>query len=241
MCDPATIGGLVLSVAGGAGQAQTQNKYIGAVNQANKDVYAMSQRARDDERVRQKQFEDQSVGVFQNTQDGLTRENFDTNQQETSDAFLSALSERQDNPVVEGLAALPSQDGASVAVKDSIARSASTEAAKTRAQIKAFADLAAFGTTGNARGRDMSAAADKLSTIGGLRAGSMSVANQEQNIRPADVTAGSTAFADILSGIGGILSYGGSNLFGKGANALGAGMNFGKPLQFSAGVMPPIG
>lgn len=225
---------MALSVAGAAGTAQTNSNYVNAVNKSNKDAFDMSQRARDAETARQKMMEAQGTAAFDTTAAGLTRENFDQDQTAASTDF------------VENLDALPSeittdtrlagQEGATVEVKDAIASRVNKEAAATRDRIKSFADLTSFGRASEGRGTDMNATGDMLTTLAGLRRGSLMAGNQEQSIQPTSVTQGSNAFADILSGVGSIAAFGGTPMF-KGM--FGPGMTRGVPLKFSPSVMPP--
>lgn len=238
MCDPVTLAGIGLSVAGGIGSAQTQQNYVEAVNRENNKAYEMSSQAREAERLRQKAMEDEGTAAFDRTAEGLTADQFAADKAAAAADFTSTLDAQP--TVISAETRLPGQDGASVEVKNAIASRVNSEAAATRDRIKAFSDLNAYGSTGFDRGLSMGETGDFLSTLGGLRRGSLGVAQQEQEIRPASVTPGSNTFADILSGVGGIMAMGGPSLF-QGGLFPAANMTYGTPLRFSPGVMPPIG
>jgi hypothetical protein len=211
MCDPVSLIGMALSTAGAYSQAQSQAAYVDEVNRQNKIAADMSQKAREAERVRQRQFEQEGIEAFDKTQGDLTRETYDADRTAASDEFISDLDARPTPVTAE--TRLPGQEGASVAVTENINTKINSEAAKTRERIKAFSELAAYSGAGQNRATSLMGAGDTLSTIGGLRRGSLAVGNQEQNVQPGTVRQGNTAFADILSGIGGVMSYGGPDMF----------------------------
>lgn len=214
MCDPLTIAGLALSTAGGIGQGQTKANFVDEVNAQNKRAYAMSQQAREAERTRQRAFETEQNAKFDETAAGMSRERFDADQAANVQNFTDMLAATPAALAPGDL--LPGGDTASTAVQADAARQTAKAAADTRKRVKALAELTSYGTTGGGRARDFAGAADFVSTLGGLRRGSLGVSRQEQAIQPADVTPGNSTFADILSGVGGIMSYGGKNLFKNG-------------------------
>lgn len=219
MCDPMTLAGIGLSIAGGVGTAQTQSNYVNAVNQQNNKAYEISSQAREAERVRQKAMEAEGTAAFDRTAEGLTADQYALDREAASEDFTSTLAAQP--TVVSADTRLPGQDGASVEVKNAIAGRVNSEAAATRDRIKAFSDLNSYGSAGVDRSLQLGQTGDILSTLGGLRRGSLGVAQQEQEIRPASVTPGSNTFADILSGVGGIMSMGGPSLFGAAGAPLG--------------------
>ncbi len=217
MCDPISIAGMAMSAVGAAGTAKTQSNYVDAVNASNKKAYALSQKAREAERARQDAMEAEGEATFADTSEDLTREKFDEDQGAAAERFTDTLDAQPSALPVNGL--LPGQDGASVAVKGAVAKRVNDEATATRERIKNFANLVSFGRAGESRAASLGAAGDDMSTLGGLRRGSLGVANQEQDVRPGEVTPGSNLFADILSGVGGVMGYAGPGLFGGGAGA----------------------
>ena len=221
MCDPMTLGGLALSTVGGFAQGQTQANYVDAVNRENKRAYDLSQKAREAERVRQKEMEAQGNEAWAKTTDDLTRENFDASRDAAATEFVADLDATP--RAISTDTRLPGQEGASVEVKDAISARVNDEAAKTRDRIKAFANLQGYGSTGTNRNLAMGETGDFLSILGGLRRGSLGVAQQEQDIAPATVRVGSTTLGDILSGVGSIMTLGGPGLF-NGAGLFGGGM-----------------
>lgn len=211
MCDPITIGGLALSTLGGVAQGRTQQAYVDEVNRQNKRAYDMSQRAREAERARQREMETQAADAWSRTTDDLTRENFDATKDAAAATFVDTLDALPRALTTD--ARLPGQDGASVEVKDAINTRVNSEAAKTRDRIRAFASLQGYGSAGMDRGLAMGETGDFLSVLGGLRRGSLAVAQQEQDIVPATVRPGSTALGDILSGVGSLMLMGGPGTF----------------------------
>lgn len=215
MCDPLTLGGLALSTAGAVGNAQTQNSYTNEVNRQNRIAYETSRAARDAEAVRQKDMEAEANAAYEATRNNLTRDKMDEGVDTRSQNFVQTLDAMPAAITTESR--LPGQEGASVAVKEAITNRINREAADSRERIKAFSDLTAYGLTGADRAQGVSNTADFLSTLGGLRRGSLAVGQQEQEVRPADVTPGSGLLPALLSGLGGVVS-------------MKAGYNSGRPL-----------
>lgn len=208
MCDPLTIGALALSTAGAVGTAQTNSAYVDEVNNQNKNAAALSDTFRREEKARQKQFDAEANATFQASHDGSTREEYDTTRDEKAQSFVDTLSARPDvlnQPAVD--------EGASDAVKTAAAARTSKEAAKSRERIKALAALTSYGGTGADRARMFGENADFLSTLGGLRRGSLGVASQEQSIAPAQVYKGSDLLPQLLSGAGSLVGMAGPGLF----------------------------
>ena len=205
MCSP--VAGLLLSAGSGLARGVSNQRYVDEVNRQNRMAYEMSQEAREEERVRQRQFEAEQQAVVDTTTEDMSRENFDTQREEAAEDFVAALGQRPG--VLNESSLLAGQEDASGAVQERIAATAAAEAAETRERIRALADLTGFGTTGTGRGMAFGGAADQIGTVGGLRRGSLSVGRQEQQIPAATVTPGNTTFLDILSGIGGLTAQGG--------------------------------
>jgi len=217
MCDPISLSliGLATSTVGGIAQANTQSNYVDRVNAENKKAYEMSQRAREAERVRQKSMEGEMLQAYDETAADLTREKFDESKDVSAQTFLDKLASSA--PTLTDTTRLPGQEGASVEVQNSINSRINKGAGEARDRVKALAALSSYGRAGEGRAQSVTNTGNTLSTLGGLRRGSLGVAQQEQNIQAADVTPGSSVFADILSGVGGAMAgMGGSgkSLFG---------------------------
>lgn len=220
MCSPLAAG-IALSAGSSLGRGLSNRAYVQEVNNQNQRAYQMSQRAREEERERQRGFEQQQMTAVDDTRQSFSRENFDTEREASAESFVQTLAQRPG--VLSETSLLAGQEASSDAVRGRIARDAATEASTTRERIQALAQLTGFGTTGADRGFTFGRAADDVSTVGGLRRGSLSVGHQEQQIPAATVRPGNTTFLDILSGVGGLAAGGGLNgLLGGGAG--GGGM-----------------
>lgn len=202
-----------MSLAGSAGAASTNKRYTDAVNAQNQKAYQISRDARQAEQGRQAAMEAEATNKVDTTRDGLSRANFDADAATKSQAFTDTLNARA--PALEGDNRLAGQEGASVAVKDAIASRVNKEAVATRARVKALADLTSFSRTGESRATNIGQAGDFVSTLGGLRRGSLAVGQQEQEIAPASVSPGGSVLSDILKGVGGLASYRGPGIPGK--------------------------
>lgn len=214
MCNPLAIIGTALSVGGSMIRAQQQQAYINAVNAANQRAFQMSQKAREAERLRQREFETEQIETFDQTTETLSRENFDQERTDNATEFMNQLDARP--MVLTEATALPGQNSTSAAIVTDRAKQAAKAAADARARIKALSDLTAYGTTGQGRAVAFGDASNDMATVAGLRRGSLTVGNQEQQIPAATVTPGSTAFADILSGVGGMVAMNGGGGMGLG-------------------------
>lgn len=214
MCDPVSLIGGALSLAGSAGAASTNAQYTDAVNAQNKKAYMISREARQAEQARQAAMEAEAANKVDTTRDSLSRDNFDAEAAAKSQAFTDTLDARQ--PVLAAETRLPGQEGATVAVKEAITSRINKEAVATRARVKALADLTSFGRTGETRATNIGQAGDFVSTLGGLRRGSLAVGQQEQDIAPASVSPGNSVLADILKGVGGLATYRGPGIPGQG-------------------------
>lgn len=210
MCDPATLAGLALSAAGTVGQVQTNQSYADAVNAANKTAYTMSQTAREDERRRQNRWESDAASKVDNLTTNSSREDYDARQAAASADLMKTFDQQPAALTAE--TRLPGQDGANVEVGGLLAKRINEAATNARERVKALADVSGYGTAGQGRALDRSQVGNDLGLIGTLRRGSMGVSRQEQDVRPAQVSRGSSTFADILSGLGGVMTYGGSSL-----------------------------
>lgn len=211
MCDPLMLAGVALSAAGAYSQGQTQAAYVDAQNAANQQAFNISRMARQEEQARQEAWEQEGQDRVDDTADKMSREQFDQEQQARADDFVTQI---QNADKLDASAAAPSTDGASVDVKDAMTKRLNKAANESRERIKALAAVQGYGGTLANRGQTQREAGDFLSILGGKRRGSLAVANQEQNIPAATVRPGNDIFGQIMSGLGGMLAYGGSGMFG---------------------------
>lgn len=204
MCDPISLIGGALSIGASVVQAQQQAAYQAAVNQANKDAYEISKRAREQEQARQAAFEKEAAGHWENTTNALARENMDSGKAEAEEQFIQNY-DAMTSAIPEGHL-LSGQEYASEEVKDYIAQSANKAAAEARKRVQALAALSSSGTMDVNRNLALGNNANTLTTLNGIRRGSLGVSAQEQNISPAQVTQRSSILGDVLSGAGGLVS-----------------------------------
>lgn len=226
MCDPMSLIGGAISIAASAMQAQQQAAYQNAVNEQNRKAYEISKNAREAELARQAQMEADAAVNWNETAANLTRENSDQTRDDAAQEFVQKL---EDTPgaVQEGQL-LSGQQYANDTIKGEIAKAANTAAADARKRIEAMAKLSAYGTTDAARSFQIGDNADFLTTLSGLRRGSLGVSQQEQNIAPAQVYQGNGGFADILSGVGGVVSSHGGRTVSSGSPAASAAVAAGR-------------
>jgi hypothetical protein len=204
MCDPASLIGGVISMAASAMQARQQQQYQNEINRQNQKAFEISRKARQDELARQSAMEAQAANNWQDTTTALSRDDAEATQSELKDDFVQDV-EAQPKAVSMG-ELLPGQQFASEAVKGEIGKAANAAAVDTRRRIEALAQLSAFGGADLSRGTTIGQNADFLTTLSGIRRGSLGVSQQEQNIAPAQVHQGSGMMADLLSGAGGLVS-----------------------------------
>jgi hypothetical protein len=206
MCNPLAIG-MALSTAGGAMKGFQNKQYVQAQGDATKGAARTASRAREAERGRQQGFDAEMQGIHNTTRDGMTA----GQHQGARDAFISEMLARYERPKNAddmGIPVLPGQQDATPEVQQVIAARANKAASDARVRMAALANLAAYGAADQGRGLAIGAANDQIRTVGGMRSGSMTVANQEQRISPVTVRPGSTLIADMLSGAGSLISGG---------------------------------
>lgn len=209
MClDPMSMIGMAASIAGSAMQASAQSSFVNAQNKANRDAYEISKKAREAELVRQKQFEDQAEGYWNQTADTLGSDDFATDKDAATDQFMDTF-DQMSSAIGEG-ELLSGQQFASDAVKTEIAVRANKAAADARKRVQALAALTGGDNAFMGRSFNLNDTANTLSTLNTLRRGSLGVSNQEQNIAPAQVSQGSSIFGDVLSGVGGLVTQKGA-------------------------------
>lgn len=209
MClDPVSMIGMGLSLAGSMAQASSQAAYVNAQNKANRDAYEISKKAREAELVRQKQFEDEAAGYWNDTADALGSEDFSTDKDAATNQFMDTF-DQMSSAIGEG-ELLSGQQFASDEVKTEIAARANKAAVDARKRVQALAALTGGDNAFMGRSFNLNDTANTLSTLNTLRRGSLGVSNQEQNIAPAQVSQGSSIFGDVLSGVGGMVTQKGA-------------------------------
>lgn len=210
-----------MSAGGAYSKGKTQQNYVNGVNQQNRLAYDMSQQAREAERTRQSGFEAQANQSFTDILGGMGRESFDASTDAAAQEFVAANDALPS--MLNEQARLPGQTGASSVVTERIAGDAGRQAAESRDRVQRLARVIGTGGTTQGRAADVNDSGNFMSILGGLRRGSLAVGQQEQTIGPAQVTPGSTTFADILSGAGSLMTMGGPGMFS------GGGINIGQP------------
>lgn len=209
MCvDPISMIGMAASLAGTMMQANQQSAFVNAQNKANRDAYEISKRAREAELTRQKQFEDQASGYWNQTTEALDAADYSSEKETASDEFMQTFDEMS-SAIGEG-ELLSGQQYASDEVKSEIAARANKAAVDARKRVQALAALTGGDNAFMGRSFNLNDTANTLSTLNTLRRGSLGVSNQEQNIAPAQVSQGSSAVGDILSGVGGMMTQRGA-------------------------------
>lgn len=217
MCNPLAIIGGVISMAASAMQAQAQAAYVNAQNKANNEAYEISRRARQAEIARQQAHEADASAYWDRTTDDMARDQHDASRDDASEQFMQTFDDMASQYATPEGIALSGQQYASDAVKEEVAGRTAKAAADARQRVQALAALGSYGTTDVNRNQTLGTTSDYLQTLNGIRRGSLGVSQQEQNISPAQVTKGNTMFADILSGVGGMVSS-----FGGGGSTVGS-------------------
>lgn len=188
--------------------AQQQAAYVEAQNKANRDAYLLSKQARERELQRQKDFERDAADYWKQTMDKMGVDEHDKARDDATNEFVQTFDEQV--PAIPEGQLLSGQKFANDTVKTEIAKRTNKAAAEARERVQALARLTSFGTVDTGRAITLNNSADRLSTLNGIRRGSLGASQQEQNIAPAQVSPGSSIFGDVLSGLGGIVSsYGG--------------------------------
>lgn len=200
MCDPISIGGLVLSGIGGLVQGQQQTAYVNAQNRANQQAYMRSKDAREAERARQKLMEGEATSAWQSTLDALSPDERAAAEAEAKTKFMANYDAGQNDTTAGQF--LSGQEYAAPEIKESIAATTAKAASEARQRAAALASLSGGGTVDMARGEILGNNANWLQTLNGLRRGSLGVSQFEQNIQPATVTPGNNFLGSILTGVG---------------------------------------
>jgi hypothetical protein len=191
-------------MAGSMVQAQQQQAYTNAVNQANNDAFDMSRQARQREIERQATYEDEAQGHWTDALNSLTGDQYNEDATAAEDRFMTDYAGL--TPGLQEGAFLSGMENASGDLKTIVSAQANKASKAAQDRIRALAKLTSYGNVDQTRGQALGNSADLLGTLNTIRRGSLAVAQQEQDIRPATVTQGSSFMGDILSGVGGIAS-----------------------------------
>lgn len=203
MCAPLALLGAGLSLAGGIMNGMQQQAYADEVNAQNRKAYEISKAARLAEQDRQAKHEQAATAAWQGNMDALTKQSANKNLDDTSQGFMAKFDQTAAQQAQEGTY-LSGQRFANGEITKAIADTSATTAAEARKRAQALAQLSAYGTLGTTEAIGSSNTNNELSTITGLRRGSLTVSQQEQNIQPAKVTPG-FGIGDILGGLGGMM------------------------------------
>jgi len=207
MClDPMTMIGAALSAAGTIANVSAQQGYVDEVNNQNNKAYELSRDARLAEQTRQKAYQQQSMDGWNKALSQTDPKAQEAAQNTAADQFMQTF-DQQTPAIANGL--LPGQAQASDEVSKSIATRMAQTAADTRKRVAALSKLTGYGAADASNKLALTDNADFLTTINGLRRGSLGVSNQEQSISPATVNKPSTLAGDLLSGFGSMALYGG--------------------------------
>jgi len=203
MCNPAAAG-IGLTVGGGLLNGYTNWANQQALIAAEKKAYARSKKARVEELARQQGFEGEASAGVNNLIGSMSKGNYDASRETSIQSFMDTLASRPSE--IPTSFTLGGQKNATEAVTSEIARRVSTAAAEARSRVEALAKLTSYDAAAIDRGLALGENADDLSTINGLRRGSLGVSQSEQTIPAATIMPGGTLLADILSGSGGALT-----------------------------------
>lgn len=203
MCDPLVGLGLAMSVGGGLLGGMQKSAYDGALRQADMEAYQISRDARLAEQERQGEYEQQANDFWTNTANMLSTDQMALDEAAAQTSFQDTLDQLPDGSPQGFL--LSGQDEASDEIKGEIAKRTSEAAAEARARVQALAKLSGQDTAGANRALALNDGTDFLSTLNGLRRGSLGVSQFEQSIPAKYVEPPNMLFADLLSGAGGTL------------------------------------
>lgn len=196
--------GIALSAGGSALGGIQQQQYQAALIKSEQDAYKASKAAREAEQLRQAGFEKEANDYLSATQQAISPEAVADNQATADQSFMDLFDERGSTQP-EGQY-LSGQDMATDEVKTEIARRASTAAADARARVQALSRVSSFDSAMGQNGLALQNNSALLNTLGGMRRGSLGVANQEGNVAPGQVLPGNNLLGPIMSAAGGAVS-----------------------------------
>ena len=203
MCDPIIGTGLALSVGSGLLAGAQKSSYDSAVRKSEYDAYTLSRDARLKEQERQQVFEQDAQDAWMGTSAQLTADQMAADEANAQQSFMDTLAAMPDGSP-QGFM-LSGQENASDEIKTEIARRTGKAAQEARSRVEALAKLSGQDGAGANRAAALGENADFLSTLNGLRRGSLGAAAFEQSIPAQYVEQPNMLLADILSGAGGAM------------------------------------
>jgi len=218
MCEPMTIIGGMMSLAGTAMSAMQAQSAAKKAQNDQLQAYQRARAARQQEQARQDAMAREQHGHHDKTLEALGSESQKANHETEAKAFIDRTESLGDT-IKEG-EYLSTQNEGSEEAKASIAAYTAKGAAEARQRIANLAKLTAFNTVGSNNAITLADQNNKIDTIGGLRRGSLGVNGFEQQ------TAGmvpprspGTDWGGILSGVGGLAMRAGGSPGGLGGGA----------------------
>lgn len=212
MCNPLALAGLGLSIAGGIYNARTQQNYVNAQNQAQRQAYEQSAQARAAERERQAKLSKEQRKTWDEALKGVAPDEREKIQNEASERFVADVDNAP--PDITQTPLLSGQEYADPAVTREVAAQTATQSAQARARIAALARMSSYGTANTANANALGQSGDYIDTINGMRKGSMGAMNVEANIPATQVFPSTSILGDIMSGVGGLAAMGGGQMSG---------------------------
>ena len=213
--------GMGLTAGGSLLEGVQKQQFTQAQIDSEKAAYQRSKQAREAELQRQDSYRQQGGEVFQATRAAvapdaniLARTNAE---QKFMDLYDSRGTTQPEGQYLSG------QGGTTELIKSEIAKRASTAAADARARVQALAKVGSFDSAMQKSGLALQEGAGSINTLGGLRRGSLNVANQEGNIAPAQVAPGNNLLSPLMQMAGGAVSGMSGTPGGFGGFTMGAG------------------
>jgi len=211
MCDPTTAllgAGMGLSTAGGIVRGQQKQQYSRAQNRAADKAFRKALKHRNEERERQKGWEEEARADWDETVGYFEPGNRTAAATTNADSFMSAY-DAMDGAATDTIS-LAGQQDADSEIQQAIMQRTNQAAQDSRKRIQSLAKLTGMDVTSSDLNRRMQRDADSLRTINNFRRGSLGVSQQEQAIPPKPVDEPDYMLADILSGAGGMFSSAGA-------------------------------
>ena len=222
MCSPLAVSLIsgALSFGGGLIQQSTQNKAITAQNRANQDAVLASQLAADQERLRQRRFEDESTASLSRALEGSAETAEGTGREAETRTLLDEANER----VRPGLtvSALPGQLSGDTELAQIIAGEINKSASRVGTQVKGLNTLAGLQSGFGSLSDLFSGTGSAIQTTNLNRRASLDVSGLETSIPAGKVTPGSGLFGDLLTLAGQGLGTFGPGVLASGPNQLNA-------------------
>lgn len=189
-----------LTAGGQAMNAMSQNAHINEVNRQNRIAADISRKAREAEIARQGAFEREATQRWDESVQNLAPAQRAAVQDAAEQRIMTAY--EQSPPLLQEGMYLSGQDTAAAPIKEEIAARTAKFAQDARQRAQALAKLSAFGTADTTNQINLQGTNSQLATIGGLRRGSLGVAQTESNIPAAVVHKTPNLLGDIMTGVG---------------------------------------